>query len=196
MLIQYKVDDPDDLPESVRGKANSLKRKQQNAEANAAAAAAAQRHPGLTRTPSAAYLSASSQSSSLAHSLRSKKSMPDMKTLQSPALAGQGSSGPRLNTRLSNGNMREGYATIASPPRRSPGSFNALFSPDAFVPPVPSLPASVTSPGIESPTIVRQPRGPGEGGFGSRRDRVVASESQAPMRSSGLEARSHEPLEL
>ncbi|KAF2962715.1 hypothetical protein GQX73_g10861 [Xylaria multiplex] len=41
LLIQYGVDDPDDLPEAVKGKANSLKRKAQNAEAAAAAAAAA-----------------------------------------------------------------------------------------------------------------------------------------------------------
>ncbi|KAH9909715.1 PLU-1-domain-containing protein [Xylariomycetidae sp. FL2044] len=41
MLTQYGVDDPDDLPESVKGKANSLKRKAMNAEAAAAAAAAA-----------------------------------------------------------------------------------------------------------------------------------------------------------
>ncbi|KAK3308536.1 PLU-1-like protein-domain-containing protein [Chaetomium strumarium] len=39
ILAQYGVDDPDDLPESVKGKANSLKRKQLNAEAAAAAAA-------------------------------------------------------------------------------------------------------------------------------------------------------------
>jgi len=36
MLAQYGVDDPDDLPESVKGKANSLKRKALNAEAAAA----------------------------------------------------------------------------------------------------------------------------------------------------------------
>ncbi|KAI0805589.1 PLU-1-domain-containing protein [Xylaria sp. FL0064] len=41
LLLQYGVDDPDDLPEAVKGKANSLKRKAQNAEAAAAAAAAA-----------------------------------------------------------------------------------------------------------------------------------------------------------
>ncbi|KAJ2979765.1 hypothetical protein NUW58_g7118 [Xylaria curta] len=39
LLLQYGVDDPDDLPEAVKGKANSLKRKAQNAEAAAAAAA-------------------------------------------------------------------------------------------------------------------------------------------------------------
>ncbi|KAI2633960.1 PLU-1-domain-containing protein [Xylaria nigripes] len=41
LLTQYGVDDPDDLPEAVKGKANSLKRKAQNAVAAAAAAAAA-----------------------------------------------------------------------------------------------------------------------------------------------------------
>ncbi|KAK0739390.1 PLU-1-like protein-domain-containing protein [Apiosordaria backusii] len=39
LLLQYGVEDADDLPESVKGKANSLKRKAQNAEAAAAAAA-------------------------------------------------------------------------------------------------------------------------------------------------------------
>ncbi|KAK3986734.1 Lid2 complex component lid2 [Cladorrhinum sp. PSN332] len=39
ILLQYGVSDPDDLPESVKGKANSLKRKALNAEAIAAAAA-------------------------------------------------------------------------------------------------------------------------------------------------------------
>ncbi|KAK4142336.1 PLU-1-like protein-domain-containing protein [Dichotomopilus funicola] len=40
MLAHYGVDDPDDLPENVKGKANSLKRKAMNAEAAAAAASA------------------------------------------------------------------------------------------------------------------------------------------------------------
>lgn len=40
MLVEYGVDNPDDLPESVKGKANSLRRKAANAEAAAAAAAA------------------------------------------------------------------------------------------------------------------------------------------------------------
>ncbi|TLD31105.1 hypothetical protein PspLS_02479 [Pyricularia sp. CBS 133598] len=40
LFTQYGVDNVDDLPESVRGKANSLKRKALNAEAAAAAAAA------------------------------------------------------------------------------------------------------------------------------------------------------------
>jgi histone demethylase JARID1 len=40
MLAEYGVDNPDDLPEHVKGKANSLRRKAANAEAAAAAAAA------------------------------------------------------------------------------------------------------------------------------------------------------------
>lgn len=117
--------------------------------------------------------------------------MPDMKSLQNPV--------PRLNTRSSNGNIREGYATIASPSRRSPGGFGSLFSSNGFgggsIPPVPSLPQSVQGVNgmIESPTIMRQPRGPGVGGFESRRERVTASESQVVR---GVDARSHEPFEV
>ncbi|OCH95294.1 hypothetical protein OBBRIDRAFT_788487 [Obba rivulosa] len=143
----------------------------------------------LNRAPSA-YLSPTSPS--MASSLRMKKSMPDMKTLQSQA--------PRLNTRASNGNIREGYATIASPSRRSPGGFASLFgNGGAFggssIPPVPSLPSSVTGMvnggGMDNHAgVVRQPRGPGVGGFESRRER---RESQTR---GGFEARSGEPLEI
>ncbi|GJE86803.1 RRM/R3H domain-containing protein [Phanerochaete sordida] len=137
----------------------------------------------LSRAPSS-YLSAGQQ----ANALRMKKSMPDMKTLQTQA--------PRLTSRASNGNIREGYATIASPSRRSPGGFAGLFGNSAFgngIPPVPSLPSSVTGAvnnGLDS-GVVRQPRGPGVGGFESRRER---KESQTQR--SGFEARSHEPLEI
>ncbi|KAI0048227.1 hypothetical protein FA95DRAFT_1491329 [Auriscalpium vulgare] len=145
-------------------------------------------HPGLTRMPSA-YLSPTSPSPGF-QSLRVKKSMPDMKST---------SQAPRLNTRSSNGNIREGYATIASPSRRSPGGFGSLFGSSGVfgssVPPVPSLPASVTGivgMGNDSPTsgVVRQPRGPGVSGFNNRQ----RSANEIPTR--GLEARSHEPLEL
>ncbi|CAL1703995.1 unnamed protein product [Somion occarium] len=142
----------------------------------------------LSRAPSS-FLSPTSPSQT--HSLRMKKSMPDMKTLQSPA--------PRLTTRASNGNIREGFATIASPSRRSPGGFAALFGQSAAfanaIPPVPSLPSSVSGimngGGIDNPSVVRQPRGPGAGGFESRRER---RESQTAR--NGFEARSHEPLEI
>jgi hypothetical protein len=142
--------------------------------------------------------------------------MPDMKTLHTQA--------PRLTTRASNGNIREGYATIASPSRRSPGGFGALFgntitggSNGSSIPPVPTLPSSVTGSlnggagsaaavaaavGLDSPGgaagsagVVRQPRGPGVGGFGARSARVMASES-AVARVGGLDTRSHEPLEI
>ena len=116
--------------------------------------------------------------------------MPDMKTLHTQA--------PRLTSRASNGNIREGYATIASPSRRSPGGFAALFgSGSAFgsaIPPVPSLPprvAGAVNGGLEA-SVVRQPRGPTAGGFESRRER---RESQT-QRGAGFEARSHEPLEI
>jgi len=156
-----------------------------------------QRHT-LSRAPSA-YLSPSANQGSASSLLRAKKSMPDMKTLHTQT--------PRLNTRSSNGNIREGYATIASPSRRSPGGFGSLFgngngfgggNGGGAIPPVPSLPPSVTGMmnGGDGPGsgVVRQPRGPGVGGFAARRDRIAVSESQP--RNGGLEARSHEPLEI
>lgn len=145
----------------------------------------------LSRAPSA-YLSATSSQSQLASSLRMKKSMPDMKTLHTQA--------PRLATRASNGNIREGYATIASPSRRSPGGFGSLFGSNfgsSAIPPVPSLPPSVTGMNMnggsfnDSSSVVRQPRGPGAGGFGLRR-----GTNSDQTRGNGLEARSHEPLEI
>ncbi|KAM3554230.1 hypothetical protein ARSEF4850_006548 [Beauveria asiatica] len=50
MLVEYGVDNPDDLPEHAKGKANSLRRKAANAEA---AAAAAQLGHGPIQPPSA-----------------------------------------------------------------------------------------------------------------------------------------------
>ena len=106
--------------------------------------------------------------------------MPDMKTLHSQA--------PRLNSRASNGNIREGYATIASPSRRVSTGFGSLFSNGSTpfggtVPPVPSLPSVLNSTtlngGHDSPGgVVRQPRGPGVGGFGRRDSRIGAGEGQ------------------
>ncbi|KAF8519312.1 hypothetical protein BU17DRAFT_75912 [Hysterangium stoloniferum] len=153
----------------------------------------------FSRAPTS-YLSPTPSMDQSSNGLRSKKSMPDMKTLHTSA--------PRLSTRSSNGNIREGYATIASPSRRSPGGFGALFgSGGAFgnlgsIPPVPSLPAVINGGGgggaSDGPNsgVVRQPRGPsGVGGFNSRRDRTAASDV-ALAASRGLEARSHEPLEI
>ncbi|KAL2677248.1 hypothetical protein Neosp_011016 [[Neocosmospora] mangrovei] len=56
MLVEYGVDNPDDLPEHAKGKANSLRRKAANAEAAAAAAAQSQSAPILPpSTASGAY---------------------------------------------------------------------------------------------------------------------------------------------
>lgn len=152
----------------------------------------AQRQPHtLSRAPSA-YLTPT-QSTLPATSLRAKKSMPDMKTLHSQA--------PRLTSRSSNGNIREGYATMAAGPRRTSG-FGSLFgsgSPfgGSSVPPVPTLPASLQTnilngaSGPDSPVgVVRQPRGPGVGGF-ARRDSRVSEGTRG-----GLDAQTYEPLEF
>ncbi|TFK25073.1 hypothetical protein FA15DRAFT_668946 [Coprinopsis marcescibilis] len=151
----------------------------------------------LSRTPSA-YLSPTSATQTHS-SLRVKKSMPDLKTLHSQA--------PRLTSRASNGNIREGYATISSPSRRVSAAFSSLFSNGgAFgggssVPPVPSLPSSINSMsmngGHDSPAgVVRQPRGPASmGGFGRRDSRVGVSESHLSSRV-GLDIGTHEPLEI
>ena len=130
-------------------------------------------------------------------SLRTKKSMPDMKTLHTQT--------PRLATRSSNGNIREGYHSLASPMRRSPGGFSSIFSNNAFnssnssIPPVPSLPANLSSNGmlLDAPgsNVVRQPRGPGSGGgFGTRRERISVGESVA--RGGDLDPITYEALEI
>jgi hypothetical protein len=159
----------------------------------------ASRIHSLSRMPSA-YLSASPSGGAAAAALRSKKSMPDMKSLHTPS--------PRLTSRASNGNIREGFATIASSSRRSPGGLGGLFgtsSGSSAIPPVPSLPSSVVGltmnngiSGESAAGVVRQPRGPGQGasGFGSRRDQRVAASESAAHTSRGFEARSHEPLEI
>ena len=141
----------------------------------------------LSRAPSA-YLSASATQTQPS-SLRVKKSMPDMKTLHSQT--------PRLNSRASNGNIREGYATIASPSRRASAGFGSLFGNGSgfggsAVPPVPTLPASFGGLHDNASGVVRQPRGPGVGGFSRRDSRVGVSEGTR----GGVEARSYEPLEI
>ncbi|KXN90471.1 RNA-binding post-transcriptional regulator cip2 [Leucoagaricus sp. SymC.cos] len=160
----------------------------------------AQRVPHtLTRTPSA-YLTPTAQVSSAAQSLRVKKSMPDMKTLHSQA--------PRLHARASNGNIREGYATIALPSRRTSTGFTSLFgnngSPFAgsSIPPVPSLPTSIGSPSLvvnggqeTVSNVVRQPRGPGVGGFQRRESRTIITEPNTQTRGV-LDATTYEPLEV
>lgn len=121
--------------------------------------------------------------------LRYKKSMPDLNSLHAPA--------PRLQTRASNSNIREGYATIANSPRRQRNEpfgslFSAASSGGSDIPPVPQLPSI---PSMDSPTagVVRQPRGPGVGGFARR----PTTEGRPGNGSSqGLDTRSHEPLEI
>lgn len=55
MLVEYGVDNPDDLPEHAKGKANSLRRKAANAEAAAAAAQATTAMPSVPNPHNAAY---------------------------------------------------------------------------------------------------------------------------------------------
>jgi hypothetical protein len=111
--------------------------------------------------------------------------MPDMAALRQQV--------PRLSTRPSNTNIREGFATIASPARRAPsGGLSSLFGGAGTPPPMPTMPPGASTPVSESPTaIVRQPRGPAAVGFSSRRDK--AADNGKPL---GLDARSHEPLEI
>ncbi|KAF8803615.1 hypothetical protein BYT27DRAFT_7109469 [Phlegmacium glaucopus] len=147
----------------------------------------------LSRAPSA-YLSPISAAPP--STLRIKKSMPDMKTLHQQA--------PRLTSRSSNGNIREGYATIASSRRVSAG-FGSLFSNGGgfggVVPPVPNLPSALGSTtlngGHDSPGsgVMRQPRGPGLTGFSRRDSRVGASEGHIANRGA-LDAQTYEPLEI
>ncbi|PPQ78180.1 hypothetical protein CVT25_015513 [Psilocybe cyanescens] len=156
-----------------------------------------QRQPHtLSRAPSA-YLTSISPTTTI-NSLRVKKSMPDMKTLHQQA--------PRLNSRSSNGNIREGYATISSPSRRTSTGFGSLFSNGGSpfggsIPPVPSLPPSLGSATLNGSLdnagggVLRQPRGPGVGGFGRRDSRIGVSESQVSGRG-GLDAQTYEPLEI
>ncbi|KAG8982165.1 hypothetical protein FRC05_000307 [Tulasnella sp. 425] len=158
----------------------------------------------LHRSPSA-YLNpnpgsmATSQSSnglnapSLASAgLRYKKSMPDLNSLHAA---------PRLQTRASNSNIREGYATIANSPRRTRNeTFNSLFASTngtsgttSDIPPVPMLP---TIPSINNEGgVVRQPRGPGTSGFAARRP-TAETRTSGSGTSGGLDTRSHEPLEI
>ncbi|KAF8753531.1 ARM repeat-containing protein [Rhizoctonia solani] len=145
-----------------------------------------QRHASQTLSRAATSYLAPSPA---APSLRVKKSMPDMKSLHTPPTS-------RLQPRASNGNIREGFATISAASPRRPSvqtAFGGVFGsalPSAGdrsyggvgvgIPPVPSL----DSPGGAPSGVVRQPRGPGVGGFTRR------------ATGERLEARTHEPLEM
>lgn len=82
MLAQFGVDDPDDLPENMKSKANSLKRKAQNAEAAAAAQAAAASSSTNLVLPNATSPSAHSFGSS-GHPFFSRNSQPSTPALTS-----------------------------------------------------------------------------------------------------------------
>jgi RNA recognition motif-containing protein len=136
--------------------------------------------------------------------LRTKKSMPDIKSLYTIQ--------PRLNSRASNGNIREGYASFSSPIRRTPSggppSVNQIFGgvSGSNIPPVPELGlgaeggsgSGTNTPGGASGHVVRQPRGPGVGGFLRRRESAVGPTdmSRTPSSMGGLNATTHEPLEI
>jgi hypothetical protein len=149
---------------------------------------------------SSVYQPPSTTSSS---ALRTKKSMPDIKSLYTPQ--------PRLTTRASNGNIREGYATFSSPIRRTPSggppTVNQIFgSVTGSIPPVPELGLGAeggsgngtNTPGGASGNVVRQPRGPGVAGFLRRRESAVGPTDMGRATSSvgGLNATTHEPLEI
>jgi RNA recognition motif-containing protein len=161
--------------------------------------------------------------------LRAKKSMPDMKTsIYTPT--------PRLTTRTSSGNMREGGSTFSSYAalrRQTSGIIPGLGQifgahltggsglarasvsgaigdrplaglnghPTEGIPPVPSLP-STPEGGPSSATsaaVMRQPRGPGAasgGNFARRRESAVGPLDRMGSGNSGLDARTHEPLEI
>ncbi|KAG8761046.1 hypothetical protein FRC12_009458 [Ceratobasidium sp. 428] len=125
--------------------------------------------------------------------------MPDMKSLHGPPSAS------RLQPRASNGNIREGFATISAASPRRPSvatTFGSMFGSGGMgsagagergyggvgmgVPPVPALPSDSGLGGSAAGQsgVMRQPRGPGVGGFARR------------ATGERLEARSHEPLEL
>lgn len=95
--------------------------------------------------------------------------MPDLSTLHAPSA--------RLSQRSSNGNIREGYATISGGGRRAAPGFYGLFNNGngGDVPPLPALPTSVDGTSLSSSIgpggagVVRQPRGPTGDGFGMRR---------------------------
>jgi len=157
-----------------------------------------QRHTSQTLSRATSSYLQSAISSEHSSGLRSKKSMPDMKTLHTTT--------PRLGIRASNSNLREGYATIASPSRRQNG-FGSLFGAngggvfgggETGIPPVPSLPSNFNLGGNEQTSnhIVRQPRGPGEGGFTLRRTSGLPIQSDSNNSGGMLDARSQADLEI
>jgi hypothetical protein len=158
--------------------------------------------------------------------LRSKKSMPDMKTsIYTPT--------PRLTTRTSSGNMREGssgFSGFAALRRQTSGHLPPLGQifpahvtgtslarasvsgaigdrPMAGlnghategIPPVPLLPSTPEDgPTVtsSSPAVVRQPRGPGTASGGNFARRRESAIGPLDRGANTLDARTHEPLEI
>ncbi|OTA89831.1 hypothetical protein M434DRAFT_14341 [Hypoxylon sp. CO27-5] len=88
MLAQYGVDDPEDLPENMKSKANSLKRKAMNAEAAAAAAAqAAAASSSTALVPPNATSPSSHSFGSSNHPFLSRSSQPSTPALTSTSHA-------------------------------------------------------------------------------------------------------------
>ncbi|KAI1103509.1 PLU-1-like protein [Jackrogersella minutella] len=87
MLAQYGVDDPDDLPENMKSKANSLKRKALNAEAAAAAAQAAATSSTATLVPPNATSPSAHSFGSSGHPFLSRGSQPSTPALTSTSHA-------------------------------------------------------------------------------------------------------------
>lgn len=76
MLVEYGVDNPDDLPEHAKGKANSLRRKAANAEAAAAAASGASASSLVGLPGSSGAFGGSSFDPRTSHSARSSMTAP------------------------------------------------------------------------------------------------------------------------
>lgn len=114
-----------------------------------------------------------------------KQSMPNLKSAY-----GTEPGGRSLQNRPSNSNL-SAYKTLTGYEPRRNKEFGALFG-GSDIPPVPTLPTipSMEGGGANGNGVVRQPRGPGNGGF-ARRPAEIRSTSN-----SGLDARTHEPLEI
>ncbi|KAG9016075.1 hypothetical protein FRB93_011549 [Tulasnella sp. JGI-2019a] len=138
--------------------------------------------------------------------LHTRPSMPNLNTIHQYQQRQQqqldtGSVSSRLSSRPSNGNLHDRYATVGPSPRRQRGDNFGLFngsgnggSGDSGIPPVPTLPSIPSLNGEAG--VVRQPRGPGSGGFARRPTTEGRSNGGAVSSPIGLDTRSHEPLEI
>ncbi len=120
LLAQYRVDDPDDLPESVKGKANSLKRKALNAEAAAAAAAASS--GSLATSPSTGIFAPPSHYFSRPSSMQPQTpGLSIAGSVHAHASCGPGSAGSSQHGRSGSGHILKGDGMdLGTPPLHSP----------------------------------------------------------------------------